>query len=286
MPASPVPENPVVVGVNGTAAGLAAVRLGAREAVSRDRPLRVVHALTPETSGHETGGHETGGYEQARRLLDEAVSTAQRSTPRVRVTGQIVDGRPERVLLRLSRTAELLVMGDDDLGAAPWLPVTSVLVQLAGRAFCPVMVARGPRPTAGPVLAAVDGSTWSLLALRHAVAEARRLDSALDVAYVQERSEKEARDLLAEATTAAGESARPRLLTGEPGPALVRASGHARMIIAGPRGTHGARVLGSVAKQILHRSGCPTVFVHGKVPHQRIAANQTKTLNITARVPN
>ncbi len=37
---------PVVVGVTGSSAGLAAVRLAAREAVSRGRPLRVVHAFT------------------------------------------------------------------------------------------------------------------------------------------------------------------------------------------------------------------------------------------------
>ncbi|PZM91009.1 MAG: universal stress protein UspA, partial [Actinobacteria bacterium] len=36
---------PVVVGVDGSAAGLTAVRMAAREAALRRRPLRLVHAL-------------------------------------------------------------------------------------------------------------------------------------------------------------------------------------------------------------------------------------------------
>src|SRR4051794_14696032 len=93
-------KSPVVVGVTGTSAGLNAVRLAAREAVSRGRPLRVVHAFTWVGSVDEA-------RHTASRVVEEAVNTAQRSTPGVQVTGQLVDGLPERVLLRLSRTAEL-----------------------------------------------------------------------------------------------------------------------------------------------------------------------------------
>src|ERR1700760_878941 len=81
--------SPVVVGVNGTAAGLAAVRLGAREAVSRGRQLRIVRPFT-------WPGPEVAGYDDARqtaqRILEEATATAQRSTPGVRVDPQLVDG--------------------------------------------------------------------------------------------------------------------------------------------------------------------------------------------------
>ena len=48
----PIPSpSPVVVGVTGTSAGLAAVRLAAREAVSRDSELRVVHAFSWSSPG-------------------------------------------------------------------------------------------------------------------------------------------------------------------------------------------------------------------------------------------
>jgi len=97
--------SPVVVGVTGTAASLNAVRLAAREAVSRSRQLRVVHAFT-WPNPQPVGTDYDDGRRAATRVVEEAVATAQRSTPGVRVTGQLVDGLPERVLLRLSRTAE------------------------------------------------------------------------------------------------------------------------------------------------------------------------------------
>ena len=267
--------SPVVVGVSGTSAGLAAVRLAAREAVSRGRQLRVVHAFT--------WPHSPPGLDEARRaasqVVDEAVATAQRSTPPVRVTGQLVDGLPDRVLIRLSRDAELLVLGDDDLSTTPWLPTTSVLVQVTARSWCPVMVARGPRPPAGPVLAAVDGSASGLLALRVAAAEGRRRHVPVEVLHVVRdqgaKAEAAGRQVLDAALNAVPDLARApvRLLTGAPGPALVRASGQGRMIVLGPRGTRTTGLLGSVAREVLHHSACPTLVVHGRsLPAQRLSS--------------
>ena len=280
-------SSPVVVGVNGTSAGLAAVRLGAREAVSRGRQLRIVHAFT-------WPGPLVDGYEEARRtasrIVEEATATAQRSTPGVRVTGQLLDGAADRVLIQLSRTAELVVLGDDDLGSAPWLPAGSVLVQTAARAFCPVVVARGPRPPAGPVVVAVDGSSFSVQALRHAAVEARRLGVTVEVVHVVAepgvRAQDEGRRILAAAVASVGElgRSRTRLLTGDPGPALVRVSARARMIVLGPRGTEGSALLGSVARRLLHRGACPTVIVHGPArPVQRTPNRAARTSGLLTR---
>ncbi|WP_169789927.1 universal stress protein [Actinoplanes subtropicus] len=261
-------RKPVVVGVTGTSAALAAVRLAAREAVARGSQLRVVHAFTWPSPGPPGAGIP---YDVARRaaaqVVDEAVLTAQRSTPGVRVTGQLVDGLPDRVLLRLSRTAVLLVLGDDDLATTPWLPPASVLVQTVARSWCPVLVARGPRPPRGAVLAAVDGSPNGMLALRHAVAETRRRRAALEVVHVVReyggRYEEAGREVLAEAADVAP-AARTRLLAGAPGAALVLASRRGRVIVLGPRGAGDAGLLGTVAREVLHRGACPTVFVHGR----------------------
>jgi nucleotide-binding universal stress UspA family protein len=262
--------SPVVVGVDGTAAGLAAVRLGAREAVSRGRLLRIVHAFTWAGEG--------SSRLEAERLLAEAAASAQRSTPGVRVDPQLVDGPADRVLIQLSRTAELVV-----LGSAP--PGSSVLVQTTARAFCPVVVARGPRPPAGPVIAAVDGSGWSVLALRHAAVEARRRGSGVEVVHVVARAgyraEDEGRAILAAAVDAVPElrRARSRLLTGAPGPALARASARARMVVLGPRGTRGSVLLGSVARHLLYQGASPTVFVHGPaLPSRRTPTRSSNAL--------
>lgn len=279
-------RNPVVVGVTGTSAGLSAVRLAAREAVSRDCELRVVHAFTWPSPGPPGAGLD---YDRARRaasqVVDEAVATAQRSTPGVRAVGQLMDGLPDRVLLRLSHTAALLVLGDDDLATTPWLPAGSVLVQTVARSWCPVAVARGPRPPRGPVLVAVDGSRYGLLALRHAAAEARRRRIPVEVAHVVSeyggRHEEQGRRLMTEALETIPElaKARVRLLAGAPGRALVLASRRARVIVLGARGEHEAGPLGSVAREVLHHGACPAVFVHGRTaPAPRSPAGTGKAL--------
>jgi nucleotide-binding universal stress UspA family protein len=260
----------VIVGVDGTTAGLAAVRLGAREAVSRGRLLRIVHAFT--------WASEDQNRLAAEEFLQDAAATAQRYTPGVRVDPQLVDGPADRVLIQLSRTAELIVVGNT-------VPDSSVLVQVVARAFCPVAVARGPRPPSGPVLAAVDGSPWSVQGLRLAAIEARRRGIGVEAVHVVSRAgyraEDEGRAILAAAVAAVPElrRTRSRLLSGVPGPALVRASTRARILVLGPRGASGAATLGSVARHLLRQGACPTVFVHGPaVPAQRGSTRSSTAL--------
>ncbi|GAA0477171.1 universal stress protein UspA [Paractinoplanes deccanensis] len=279
--------SPVVVGVTGTSAGLAAVRLAAREALSRGRELRIVHAFTWPNARLPANLDYDRARRAASRVVDEAIATAQRSTPGVRVTGQLVDGLPDRVLLRLGRTAELLVVGDDDLATTPWLPEMSVLVQAVSRAWCPVMVARGPRPPAGPILVAVDGSTHSLVALKHAATEAVRHQVPVHVAHVAHTAAggpgAEVLDRAVRAVPELGDH-ETHLLSGAPGPTLVRQSCHARMLVLGHRGSDGAGLIGSVAREVLHHAACPTVFPHGRpLPAQRVPRGTAQMGNALAR---
>lgn len=259
---------PVVVGVNETSAGLAAVRLAAREAVARGVELRVVHAFTwPD----HRFGRAPQEYAPARRaasaVVDRAVAAARRSTPGVRVRGLVADGPAVRVLVQQSRAAAMLVLGDDDLSVAPRMPIDSVLVQTVSRAFCPTVVARGPRPPGGPLLAAVDGSPASLPALRLAADEAARRPVAVEVVHVIARdcAESDGHRVLEEALASvpALRSARRRLLIGDPAAALVRVSQRARMVLIGPSGRARPALLGPVAQALLRRAACPTLFVHG-----------------------
>jgi nucleotide-binding universal stress UspA family protein len=259
---------PVVVGVHGTAAGLNAVRLGAREAVARGQPLRILHAFswTGARSSHDPPDYGDARH-RADMIVQRAVATAERSVPGVRVTGLLVDGQPVRELLRQSRTASLLVLGDDDLATIPRLPDDSVLVQTVARARCPVLLSRGIRPQAGPLIVAIDRSACSEGALLLAAEESRRRGVALEVVHVAAGPADEAagRRLLAAAVRGIPElvGVRTRLLVGEPGPTLVRASRSARMMIVGPRGTDSTSLLGAVAGELLRRCACPTMFVHG-----------------------
>jgi nucleotide-binding universal stress UspA family protein len=262
-------EAPVVVGVNGSAAGLAAVRLGAREAVARGRELRVVHAFT--WPGIKAQGQPKGyaaSRREADRVLRQAITAAKRATPGVRVSGEVVDGQASRVLIQQSRNAELMVLGDDDLAAHRRVPMDSVLLQTVSHAWCPVVVSRGLRPPNGPVLVAVDGSIPSVMALQHAAEESARRHVAVEIVHVVEhagaQAEAAAREILDAAVHAVRglEHARQKILIGDPATTLVQASRHARMVEVGPRGADGAQLLGPVAQELLRRGACPTVFVH------------------------
>jgi nucleotide-binding universal stress UspA family protein len=260
---------PVVVGVNGSSAGLAAVRLGAREAVARGRELRVVHAFTwPGISAYGPPKGYAASRRDADRVLRMAISAAKRATPGVQVSGEVVDGPAVRVLIQQSRNAELLVLGDDKLASRPRVPIDSVLLQTVSHAWCPVVVSRGLRPPTGPVMVAVDGSGPSVMALQYAAEESARRHVAVEVVHVVEEpgaaAEAAGREILDAAVHAVPgmENARQLILTGDPAQTLVQASRHARMVEVGPRGVDGAQLLGPVAQELLRRGASPTVFVH------------------------
>ncbi|MFI5935513.1 universal stress protein [Actinoplanes sp. NPDC051494] len=256
---------PVVVAVNGTAAGLAATRLGAREAVARGVPLRVLHAFAwPDRRSFDDPPDYATARQEANQIVHEAVATATRSVPGVRVKGRVTDGDQVRVLVRYSRGATLLVLGDDGLLPGVRLPADAVPVQVVARARCPVLIARGTRPPAGPLLAAVDGSPSSLLALRLAAREAARRRVPLDAAHVVGDAEGiAAGHRLLDQAIHHLPGVRGQVLVGDPAPTLIRASRGARMLVLGPRGRDGGGLLGAVASELLRRCACPTVFVHG-----------------------
>ena len=77
---------PVVVGVDGSAAALDAVRVAAREAEYRQRPLRVVHAfiwpMTGAPLGPVPGAPANAGLRnQAEQYVTEAVEQARKVSP-------------------------------------------------------------------------------------------------------------------------------------------------------------------------------------------------------------
>ena len=169
---------PVVVGVDGSACSLEAVRLAAREATVRRRPLRVVHAfiwpmmrtpLGPSSAGPPEGGLRN----QAERVVAEAVEEARKVAPEIEVTGAVVDGAPTPVMLQEAHEAGLIVLGNRGLGGFAGLLLGSTSAQVAAHATCPVLVVRGEaRAPTGPIVVGVDGSELSDLAIGFAMAEA------------------------------------------------------------------------------------------------------------------
>jgi nucleotide-binding universal stress UspA family protein len=130
------PFGPVVVGVDGSGASLAAVELAAEEAMARVAPLTVVHVRGESV---RYGGGHVEAPEEARRVVALAVGRAQSEHPGLSVTARLVPGEPAAVLADLSRGASLLVVGHRGSGTAPG---RSIAARVVRRAQVPVIVHR------------------------------------------------------------------------------------------------------------------------------------------------
>ncbi|MGW0080413.1 universal stress protein [Streptomyces sp. NPDC003393] len=134
--------SPVIAGVDGSAESLAAVEWAAREAVRRDRPLRLVHAWNwhpRQTDGQPTNA---GQRHLARRVLREAEEHIRATAPGVRLTDEQVEGPAAAALLKAAEGAELLVLGSRGLSGITGLLVGSVALEVAARATRPVVLVR------------------------------------------------------------------------------------------------------------------------------------------------
>nr|WP_043720952.1 universal stress protein [Micromonospora maris] len=286
-------DSAVVVGVDGSEAALAAVRLAAAEAARRHRPLRVVHAFiwpslhspfTPGTEGPADGGLRG----QAHQLVTAAVDEAQTTAPGLRVTGEIVDGAPTAVLLQASDDAALVVLGDRGLGGFTALVVGSVAVTVAAHARCPVLVARGTADPQGPIVVGVDGSDVSRRAVEFAVQTAAFRGATVvathayrhpastgpgdmqPLVYDESQLQAEEERALAESITGLTDrypevTIRRESVRGRAPKVLTEASRTAQLLVVGGqgRGELTGLLLGSVSRSMLHHSHCPVAVVRG-----------------------
>ncbi|MFW6690966.1 universal stress protein [Streptomyces sp. MAR4 CNX-425] len=287
---------PVLVGVDGSPAGLAAVAVAAREARMRGIGLRVVHAffwpmmrvpLEPSSMGPPEGGLRN----QAERTVEEALRHARETAPDIEAEGAVVTGDTLPVMAEESRGAALAVVGSRGLGAFTGLLLGSTAVHLAAHGHCPVLVVRGAGDPAreGPVIVGVDGSPSGGAATEFAFAAAARRGTALVAVHAWSPWRAEApapRDPAAPYASAPGELAaneerllaealagrqerypdvpvERRVLRGGPREALIEASREAALMVVGARGRGGftGMLLGSVSQAVLHHADCPVAVV-------------------------
>jgi nucleotide-binding universal stress UspA family protein len=281
---------PVVVGVDGSARGLVAVEMAVAEAALRRRALRIVHVFTLPPSGLAVtaGLSETAlraCHDRAWQYLDDAVATAAKCAPDVPTTTELLSGPAAPMLLAESDGAHLLVLGDRGLGGLDLL-VGSVAVHTATHARCPVLIVRGDPLPDGPVVAGVDGSPTSKLALDFAAEEASLRETGLVALHVWSGNdgtelnadlpmttefwggEEEESRVLAEAMAGITERypdlhVRRQVRHGSARRLLTDWSRTAQLVVVGSRGHGGfaGLLLGSVGQHLLHRAGCPTAVV-------------------------
>lgn len=146
------PAGHVLVGVDGSPAGDAAVEFAFAEAARREEPLTALHAWTLWTASLSALQDERTPYtdpqgeleDAEERLVAEALAGRAERYPGVVVEHEVVRGGAREALVEASGDAGLLVLGARGRGGFAGLLLGSVSQALLHHAHCPVVVVRGP----------------------------------------------------------------------------------------------------------------------------------------------
>jgi nucleotide-binding universal stress UspA family protein len=285
-------QRPLVVGVDGSEAALAALDWAVREAVDRDRRLRIIHAFIWPLFNHvslgplPSGPPSSGLRAAAQRIINEAVRRAATMAPGLVVEAMIHSGAAGPVLLAEAENAHLMVVGSRGFGGFTGLLLGSVSSQLAAHSPCSVIITRSPhadhgRPVGDRVVVGVEDPQTSAGTVEFALTEADRLSLPVTliscvppepVLYGVPLIDQTVLDAQRELLTTTVEEWQRKFLEVEisdelvrdtPGHALVTASKSARLVVvgAGEAGRFRGLRLGSVSQQVLHHASSPVAIV-------------------------
>ena len=277
----------VVVGVDGSPGGDAALDWAVDEAVRRHLPVHLLHATNLDylaAAAMLSPSDVTGDHDEVVEAARDRVTAA---APALRVTLETSTRSAARARVERSAGAESVVVGARGRGPVRGA-LGSVSLQVAMHAKAPVVVVRGSesgRPR-GPVVVGVDGSALSKEAVGHAFEQASLRGAPLAVVHVwwiefiegvvvttpgtpQWRQVREQHGLAVAETIAGWREKFPdvrvevRIEHGRPSDELVAASELASLLVVGARGRggFGGLMLGSVSHAVLHRAHCPVVVV-------------------------
>lgn len=117
------PALPVLVGVDGSEAGLQAVDTAVKLAAAWKAPVDVVHVRRLiDTRSMESAA-------EAQRILDEGVARARRADAAVEAAGRLIEGRSvPRALLDAAREARIIVLGFQGTGGRRFGSVAHAVV--------------------------------------------------------------------------------------------------------------------------------------------------------------
>ncbi|MFC8244603.1 universal stress protein [Streptomyces chartreusis] len=283
---------PIVVGVDGSEPSLRAVDWAADEADLRGVPLNVVYACLWDRYEGAALARELGKT-STQVLPQEITGAAVRRVlgrhPDLRVTADVVFEDPESALVRESRNACALVVGNRGRSGLAEALLGSVGLTVAAHAHCPVVVLRGSHdnqatpPVHGRIVVGVGESAEDSAAVRFAFEEARRRGVPLEAVRAWRCPAHETTDhpLLADAPARLHEQnaeetlakalrdaprdveLHRRTVEGHARRVLVDASHGADLLIIGAkrRTGHLGLQLGRVAHTALHHSACPVAVV-------------------------
>jgi nucleotide-binding universal stress UspA family protein len=173
-------QHPIAVAVDGSAASTAAVRWAASEAARRHADLQLVH-VCEVNEAYLWSMPELPDYlrELGRPTVTKAIELARRIAPDIEMHERMLIGPAARMLLMVSETAPMMVLGRSGRGALASHLVGSTTYRLAAHAHCPVVIvpASGASENDGPL-----ETNRIIVGLADRPTEGRALDFAIDEA--------------------------------------------------------------------------------------------------------
>ncbi|MDN6259819.1 MAG: universal stress protein [Corynebacterium sp.] len=289
--------NEIVVAVDGSDAGAAAVAWAANAAAKRSAPLKLVTAYTMPQFMYADGMIPPQELydqleEEAMEKINDAREIVTGFDENIEVSYYIGEATPIDLLLQLSEDADIVVMGSRGLGGLSGLVLGSVSSAVVSHAACPVVVVRKDNDVTvenkyGPVVVGVDGSDISRKALDYAFREAdargatlravhswadaqvqtslvglAAVQSQLDAMSAQER--KILQDELAPMREKYPEVTVEEVVERDrPIQVLKENSDDAQLLVLGSHGRGGFRgmLLGSTSRALLQYAPCPMMVV-------------------------
>jgi nucleotide-binding universal stress UspA family protein len=141
----------IVVGVDGSDGGTAALEFAASEAAARGARLRIVSVWQVPVAAFGGGfappldpATWDAVRERAQEVADEAFAAVKKLQPSTEAEALAVPGQPADVLLEQGADAALIVVGRRGLGGFRSLLLGSVSQQVVQYATCPVVVVNQP----------------------------------------------------------------------------------------------------------------------------------------------
>lgn len=281
-------DSHLVVGIDGSAAALAALDWAADEAARNNWPLRLVNALGAATPMHLMVATQPVGREAAEAMFAEARGRLEsRGFNTLEVSTVVGEGSPRRALLRPDLNAHAVVVGRRGAGQFTELLLGSTAQACAAHARVPVIVVPAAWQRAvrehEVITLGVDGSRRSEAAIEYAFTTASRWRARLVAVFalqrpgsalaatmpVDEEGHAEAARILSD-QLAPWRAKFPDVAvtevvaTGHPVSAIKEHSADADLVVVGGRG-HGVvtgLLLGSVAQAVLGHVDRPVAVVH------------------------
>jgi nucleotide-binding universal stress UspA family protein len=167
---------PIIVGVDGSQAAIAAALWGVDEAISRGVPLRLVSVMTLTHPSPEDYARD---LTHAEKSLREARSSIEASGKPVAVETDILRGPAGALLVEASSDAEMICVGSVGIGRYARSILGSAATELAEKAHCPVAILRTdvdrPPPDVNWIVVRITDAPDNDVVLKYAVTEAKLL---------------------------------------------------------------------------------------------------------------